>query len=140
MQKSEWTMALHEALSALETVVRSETDAVASGRIREALDLLAAKTEAFTRYREALAAWQAHAADIPALPPAVIATLRARHEAMARALQHNQAVLMTTRSVAEDLIREVSQRMSRPQPAAYGPAGQSRSAPSHAPIALSRTS
>mgnify|MGYP001167406571 CR=1 FL=1 len=140
MQRPDWAHALLDALIALDAVVVAETRAAAAGRIRDALDLLPAKMDAFARYRTALAGWQAHSEAVITLPGPLIAEIRARHEALARTLRQNHSVLTTTRSVAEDLIRDVSHQMSRPLPSAYGPAGQSRAAPSHAPIALSRTS
>lgn len=128
------------ALSDLEQVVSAETGAAAAGRIREALALLEAKTAAFARYRTVAALWQAMAEAPASLPPATLASLREKHCALARALQHNHMVLTTTRSVSEELLREVSSRIARPAPAAYGPPGQSRPVTASAPISLSRSS
>lgn len=128
------------ALIDLEQVVSTETNAAAAGRIHEALSLLEAKNAAFARYRTIAALWQAMAEATAKLPPATLATLRDRHHALARALQQNHMVLTTTRSVSEELLREVSSRIARPAPAAYGPPGQNRPAPASAPISLSRSS
>ena len=140
MPLPDWATRLLEALIALDAVVQTETAAAAAGNLREALDHLPAKTEAFARFRAALAEWQAQGKAVYDLPRSVILDVRARHETLARALHQNHLILTTTRSVAEDLIREVSHQMSRPAPSAYGPAGQSRAVPPHAPITLSRTS
>ena len=140
MHAPECAARLIEALSVLEAVITAETEAASTGRIRAALDMLEAKNAAFARYRAITAAWQQLGEATRALPGDTLVAVRTRHNALARALHHNHIALTTTRSVSEDILREVSARMSRPAPAAYGPPGQARTTAPAAPITLSRSS
>ena len=123
-------------LERLETILQQETDALRSGDVTGGLAHAADKTEAAAAYRAVLADISRLSHTLADVPEDDLAELRRRHMLFERTVSLNLAVIATMRSVAEGILREVSDRMAPILPAAYGPPGSFRSGAT-APITLS---
>lgn len=142
MQKSDMptmTETFHRAarqLADLQTIIDDETLALKQGRMSDAFRLAETKATAGAHYQSLLAELR-RLGDIAALlPEDSVAELKRRHLLFERALELNLAIIATIRSVAEGLLRDVSQHVASPSPAAYGPTGRAASTQT-APVALS---
>lgn len=128
------------ALEQLDRVIDAESAALSKGQLREGLSAGDDKAAAFAAYLAALNDMRAVPPERLRLIPGV-ERLRQRHAAFEKALSVNLAILSTTRTVSEGLLREVSSRIATGAGSAYGPPGAARSSPpASAPISLSRTS
>jgi hypothetical protein len=133
-----------EALDALESlapVIAEETALLKDGRIRQALDLSDRKSEAAARYQRALQEIKANAVSLGRFAPPSLALLRRNHEAFAEVMELNMAVLGTTRTVSESLMRELAAQVGHgQQPQGYGAYGQQTGAyrPQATPLAVSK--
>jgi hypothetical protein len=130
-----------DALDALEPIIAQETACLKDGRIRPALDLAQPKTEAAQRYQRALEDVKANAIALGRFAPPSLQLLRVRHEAFAELMELNMAVLGTTRTVSESLIRELAANVGNAHsPQGYGALGQQMGAyrPQATPLAVSR--
>jgi hypothetical protein len=131
-----------DALDALEPLIAEETGGLRDGRIRDALTLQPAKAEAASRYQRALQDMKANAIALGRYMPPSLALLRRRHEAFADLMQLNMAVLGTTRTVSESLIRELAAEVGQGrQPQGYGALGQQTAAyrAQATPLAVSKS-
>jgi hypothetical protein len=114
-----------DALEALDPVVAEETALLKQGRVRLALDLSHVKSEAAARYQRALEDVKANAVALGRFAPPSLALLRRRHEAFAELMALNMAVLGTTRTVSESLMRELAAQVGQAHtPQGYGAYGQ----------------
>jgi hypothetical protein len=133
-----------EALDALEVlapVIAEETALLKDGRIRQALDLSERKGEAAARYQRALQEIKANAVALGRFAPPSLALLRRNHESFAEVMELNMAVLGTTRTVSESLMRELAAQVGHgQQPQGYGAYGQQTGAyrPQATPLAVSK--
>jgi hypothetical protein len=130
-----------DALDVLDPLVAQETMLLKEGRIRPAMDLAPAKAEAAHRYQRALEDVKANAIALGRFAPPSLKLLRTRHEAFAERMSLNMAVLGTTRTVSESLIRELAANVgSAHSPQGYGAFGQQMGAyrAQATPLAVSR--
>lgn len=131
-----------DALDALEPLIAQETAELREGRVRKALLLQPAKADAAARYQRTLQDVKANAISLGRFAPPSLALLRRRHEAFAELMQFNMAVLGTTRTVSESLIRELAAEVGHArQPQGYGAYGQQIGGyrPQATPLAVSKT-
>jgi hypothetical protein len=131
-----------EVMSALLGIIERETELVRAGKVREAMQLEAQKTELSRRYVvvvENLKNAQEHLARVA---PELLATLRRNHETFRAMLQINLTVLATAHTVSEGIVRGVNAEVQRRNmPNTYTAAGQ-RAAPGPrniTPLAVSRS-
>ena len=122
------------ALDRLEQILGMETEALRRGDLSAGLGHADAKAEAAATYRQVLAEIDSIGPSLATAADADLIALRRRHQLFERAVTLNLAVITTMRSVAEGILREVSDRMAAPPPAAYGPTPGRRAS---APISLS---
>ncbi len=114
-----------EALDVLDPIIGQETELLREGKVQQALELSDRKAEAAQRYQRALEDIKATAIAIGRFRPPSLALLRQRHEMFAELMQLNMAVLGTTRTVSESLIRELAATVGKGQsPQGYGAYGQ----------------
>ena len=120
------------ALNELSALLIEETRLIASGHINEGLALAAEKArlaDVLTVSMQGLRRFKGQ--------EATFEHLRQLIEGMQETLALNLAVLATARTVAENLLRDVSQRLAPPAPNAYGP-GSASTRPRSGPLVLSR--
>ncbi|MCA4908917.1 MAG: hypothetical protein ING72_01100, partial [Methylobacterium sp.] len=96
------------ALDILEPLIEEETDLFRKGRLREALSLAMAKNEAAQNYTRCLETMKANTIAIGRFQPPNLERLKARHEAFARLMSLNMAVVATARTVSEGLMRDLA--------------------------------
>jgi hypothetical protein len=133
---------LNEVMDALLTVVEQETDLVRAGRIAAAAQLEQSKNDLTRLYVADTLALNANKGFIEAHQPALLKSLRQRHDNFHALLQINLTVLATAHAVAESLVRGVSAELTKKSaPQIYGASGRA-SAPranTSVPIAMMRT-
>jgi hypothetical protein len=128
-------------MAELEAVLRTETDRVRVGRIREGLSCEPRKTELAGSYLQGLQAIKANAIALARFAPDAVARLKAAHADFERVVQDNQVVLATARAVSESLVRGIADEMNRQsRPQGYGPAtaAPARRPAAGSPLVLSR--
>jgi hypothetical protein len=131
-----------DALDALDPIIAQETALLRQGRVRPALELAEAKAEAAAQYQRALEDVRANAVALGRFAPPSLALLRRRHEAFAELMAVNMAVLGTTRTVSESLMRELAAHVGHARsPQGYGALGQQMGAyrPQATPLAVSKS-
>ncbi|MGU3361932.1 hypothetical protein ACLBWX_16500 [Methylobacterium sp. M6A4_1b] len=134
------------SLEALETVLARESDHIRVGRLREGLAETERKTALAAAYFQGLEATKANAIALARFAPEGIATLKAAHARFTQALETNQAVLATARTVSEGLVKTLADEIGRTRtPTIYGrpsqaPSPYSRSGAARSqPLVLSRS-
>lgn len=133
---------LNKIMDSLEATVAEETARVRAGKLRQAIELDAAKTELSRSYAAESQRVRAAGPLIGQALPEALAALRQRHEHFQSLLSTNLTVLATAHAVSEGIIRGVSGEMTRKQaPSTYGATGRANapSPKSSQPLALSRT-
>jgi hypothetical protein len=136
-------LAALDALEALEPLIGEETALLRDGRVRNALDLSDVKAEAAGRYQRCLEDLKANAIALGRFAPPSLPLLRRRHETFAELMELNMAVLGTTRTVSESLMRELAATVGHGhQPQGYGAYGQAMGTyrPQATPLAVSKDS
>jgi flagellar biosynthesis/type III secretory pathway chaperone len=131
----------HNVMEALLELVEQETELVRAGRVNEASALAARKSQLAGIYLKAVSQLRSEAPALRARNPAALKELRQRHEQFQAQLQINLTILATMHSVAEGIIRGVSQEVARKTaPQVYGASGRHAVANQSAgvPIAVSR--
>jgi hypothetical protein len=133
---------LERIMESLLTTVEEETALVRGGRIREAAQLGAMKSELAGCYLAETERLKASKSFMQQSLPDALAALRRRHESFHALLQINLTVLATAHAVSEGIVRSVSDEINRSQvPQTYGASGRATVAKpkNRQPIALSRT-
>ncbi len=127
-------------MAALEKILTVETEHVRVGRISEGLSDEARKSELTSAYLRGLEALKANAVALARFTPSALEELRQRHADFARAIETNQIVLATARAVSENLVKGISNELSRAQtPQGYAPGrAQSAYAGKSAPLLVSK--
>ncbi|MGY6645084.1 MAG: hypothetical protein ACXIVD_07665 [Salinarimonas sp.] len=127
-------------MAALEKILTVETEHVRVGRISDGLANESRKSELTSAYLRGLEALKANAVALARFAPAPLEELRARHAEFARAIEANQIVLATARAVSENLVKGISNELSRAQaPQGYAPGrAQSAYGSKSAPLLVSR--
>jgi hypothetical protein len=131
-----------DALDALDPLIAEETSLLKDGQVRAALSLAPAKEEAARTYQRALEDVKANAVALGRFAPPSLALLRLRHEAFAELMTLNMAVIGTTRTVSESLIRELAANVGHAHaPQGYSATGRQMGAyrPQATPLAVSRS-
>ena len=132
---------LLEVMDALLGTVEEETALVRAGKLIEAAQLEAAKSELSGMYVIDTARIRANQGYLNRVAPALAADLRQRHDLFRAVLQMNLTVLATAHAVSESIMRGVSNELARKAtPQAYGATGRATTPPvsSQQPLAISR--
>jgi hypothetical protein len=133
---------LMEVMSALLGVIERETELVRAGKIREAMNFEAKKTELSRGYANAIAQLKASQKYLFQTAPELLNTLHRHHDVFRAMLQVNLTVLATAHAVSESIVRGVNTEMQRRSiPSTYTAAGK-RTAPNPrhiTPLAVSRS-
>ncbi len=133
---------LNTIMDRLVETVEEETERLRAGRLRDALELDAAKLELAQAYAAGSERVKAAKAIISTSLPAALEALRQRHAAFQRLLQKNMTVIATAHAVSEGIIRGVSGELARKRtPSTYGANGRANPPGSKTsqPLAISRT-
>lgn len=127
------------SLEALEAVLARESGHVRVGRLREGLAETERKTALSAAYLQGLEATKANAIALARFAPDGIAALKAAHARFTQAVEANQAVLATARTVSEGLVKTLADEMNRSRtPTVYGHPSQSPSPYGRAGVARSQ--
>jgi len=131
-----------DVMSKLLALVEKETALVRAGKLREAMQLEAQKTELSRCYAIAVESFRVAQEHLTQITPDLLASLRRHHETFRAMLQINLTVLATAHAVSEGIIRGVNAEVQRRNmPNTYTAAGQ-RAAPGPrhvTPLAVSRS-
>jgi hypothetical protein len=133
---------LMDVMTALLGVIERETELVRAGKLREALEFEANKTDLSRRYVGAVGQLQASQKYLSESSPELFATLHRHHDTFRAMLQINLTVLATAHAVSESIVRGVNNEMQqRNIPNTYTAAGRrSTPGPRHiTPLAVSRS-
>lgn len=135
--------AVMTAMQSLEAVLAAESAHVRVGRLREGLAASETKAALAGAYLRGLEAAKANAVALARFAPTGVEALKAAHRRFTAAVETNQTVLATARTVSEGLIKSLAADLGRARtPTVYGapsrsPSPYGRGAPS-APLVLSR--
>ena len=131
-----------EVMDTLLQMIEEETELVRAGRLREAAKLSDDKSALARLYLADTVRLQASKPYLAQTVPALLDSLRARHDTFRSLLQINLTVLATAHAISEAIIRGVNTELQRKRaPSTYTASG-SRTAPNPrnaAPLAISRT-
>lgn len=115
-------------MNALKAVLDEEASHIRAGRMKAGVIAAEPKAALAAAYMQGLEAAKANAVAMARLYPQGVETLRSAHKTFTAAVETNQAVLATARTVCEGLIRSLADDIAKSRaPAGYG-AG--RAAPS----------
>ena len=118
-------------LSALVQVMNQETTLLRAAHHREAMELSPEKTRLAQDYGTYSRAVQRQLERLKVEAPKDIARLKAGHERLATQMAENLKVIATVRTVTEDLLTDVAQRVaSASRPKTYGAGGELNAAKS----------
>ena len=116
-------------MAALEAVLAEEADHVRAGRLREGLAAAEPKVALAAAYMQGLEVAKANAVALKRFNPDGVETLRHAHRRFTAAVEANQSVLDSAKSVSEGLIKSLAEEIGRAQlPSGYG-----REAPAPSP-------
>ncbi|MDF2601719.1 MAG: hypothetical protein K0Q54_4542 [Methylobacterium brachiatum] len=108
-------------MAALEAVLAVEAAHVRAGRLREGLAAAEPKAALAAAYMQGLEVAKANAVALKRFNPDGVETLRAAHRRFTAAVEANQSVLDSARSVSEGLIKSLADEIGRAQvPSGYG--------------------
>lgn len=131
-------------MTALKSVLDEEADHIRAGRLKAGVVAAEPKMELAAAYMQGLETAKANAVAMARLHPQGVATLREAHKDFTAAVEANQAVLATARTVCEGLIRSLADDIAKSgAPTGYGggraaPSPYGRGARS-APLVVSRS-
>jgi hypothetical protein len=133
---------LMDVMSALLGIIERETELVRAGKVAEAMQLEAQKSELSRRYISTVESIKAAQKYLAQAAPELLTTLRRHHDTFRAMLQVNLTVLATAHAVSEGIVRGVNTEIQRRNiPNTYTAAGQ-RAAPGPrhiTPLAVSRS-
>jgi len=133
---------LMDVMSALLSVIETETELVRAGKLREAMKLEPKKTELSRRYVAVVGQMKASQKYLSQAAPELLKTLHRHHDVFRSMLQVNLTVLATAHAVSENIVRGVNAEMARrSMPNTYTAAGR-RTTPSPrqtTPLSISRS-
>jgi hypothetical protein len=104
---------LMEVMSALLGVIECETELVRAGKLREAMESEAKKTDLSRRYVGAVGRLKASQKYLSQVAPELLTTLHRHHDVFRAMLQINLTVLATAHAVSEGIVRGVNTEMQR---------------------------
>ncbi|MDP4004295.1 hypothetical protein [Methylobacterium sp. NEAU K] len=116
-------------MAALESVLAEEATHVRAGRLREGLAAAEPKTALAAAYMQGLEVAKANAVALKRFHPEGVEALRAAHRRFATAVEANQSVLASAKTVSEGLIKSLAEEIGRAQM----PTGYGRQAPAPSP-------
>ena len=116
-------------MAALEAVLAEEAAHVRAGRLREGVAAAEPKAAMAAAYMQGLEVAKANAVALKRFHPEGVEVLRAAHRRFTVAVEANQTVLDTARTVSEGLIKSLADEIARAQM----PAGYGRQAPAPSP-------
>ena len=106
---------------ALESVLAEEARHVRAGRLREGLAAAEPKAALAAAYMQGLEVAKANAVALKRFHPDGVENLRAAHRSFTAAVEANQSVLDSAKSVSEGLIKSLAEEIGRAQiPSGYG--------------------
>jgi hypothetical protein len=112
---------LSGAMRELEFALESETALIGAGRVRDGLAAEVRKSELAADYMLRLQHAKANIVALGRFAPDALRVFRSRQAEFERVIDRNQTVIATAKTIAEGLIRGVSEEMSRTaRPAGYG--------------------
>ena len=112
-------------LTTLVGIINEETMLLRAGRHREAGTLSAEKTRLAQDYVSLSRAVQRQLERLKAEAPDDVMMLRTGHDRLATQLAENLKVIATARTITEDLLTDVAERVARAQrPKTYGATGE----------------
>jgi hypothetical protein len=129
-------------MDSLVETVEQETALVRAGRLREAGEIDAVKTELAREYQAGTTWFKRNNDYLKRNLPDLLKTLHQRHDQFRALLQINLTVLATAQAVSESIIRGVSGELARKQsPQTYGASGKANLPGPRAsqPISVSRS-
>lgn len=132
---------LNAIMDRLVETVEQETARLRAGKLRDAVELDAAKVELARAYAAETERVKAAKDIIAKALPDALERLRLRHDAFRALLQTNLTVLATAHAVSEGIVRGVSGELARKQaPSTYGSTGRANTpgAKASQPLAVSR--
>lgn len=131
-----------DVMNALLKTVEQETELVRGGRIRDAMQLEAQKSDLSRRYVTAVGFLRSNQIYMSQNTPDLLKALHRHHDTFRAMLQINLTVLATAHAVSEGIVRGVQGEMQRrAAPQTYNSSGISNApGPRHAaPMAVSRS-
>ena len=132
---------LETAMDAIVRLLEQETELVRAGRLADAAQLQAEKTELANLYYAGASHIRTMLPALSSTHPQALADIKRKHEEFRALLQSNLTVLATAHAVSEGIMRGVSDELSRKAaPSTYGATGRTNApGPSAAqPLAVSR--
>ena len=115
-------------MAALEAVLAEEATHVRAGRLREGIAVSEPKAALAAAYMQGLEVAKANAVALKRFHPEGVERLRAAHRQFTAAVEANQTVLDSARTVSESLIKSLAEEIGRAQlPATYGRQAQAPS-------------
>lgn len=132
---------LETAMDAIVRLLEQETELVRAGRLADAAQLQAEKTELANLYYAGASHIRTMLPALSSTHPQALADIKRKHEEFRALLQTNLTVLATAHAVSEGIMRGVSDELSRKAaPSTYGATGRTNApGPSAAqPLAVSR--
>lgn len=123
------------------SIVAQETELVRAGKLAQATQLQAEKTDLANRYYAGTTRLKAMLSALPPEHQQPLAELKRRHEEFRAQLQINLTVLATAHAVSEGIMRGVSDQLARKSaPSTYGATGRTTAPGASAgqPLAVSR--
>lgn len=135
--------AVLEALAALSHVVGEETGLIKAGKLDEAMQREARKSELAGVYMKGVEQIKLNAIALARFVPEKVKRLKTAHLAFQDLIELNQTVLATARAVSESIVRDLAAESNRPMRAGgYGPAATVGagvfSRPNSGPLVISR--
>ena len=131
-----------DVMSALLGIIERETELVRAGKVAEAMQLQAQKSELSRRYISTVESIKTAQKYLAQAAPELLTTLRRHHDTFRAMLQVNLTVLATAHAVSEGIVRGVNTEIQRRNiPNTYTAAGQ-RAAPGPrhiTPLAVNRS-
>ena len=113
--------AVMDTMQALERVLAEESGHVRAGRLREGLAGSERKGELAGAYLRGLETAKANAVALARFAPVGVEALKAAHRRFAAAVETNQMVLATARTVSEGLIKSLADEIGKARtPTTYG--------------------
>lgn len=116
-------------MAALEAVLAEEAAHVRAGRLRESTVAAEPKAALAAAYMQGLEVAKANAVALKRFHPDGVEMLRAAHRRFTVAVEANQTVLASAKTVSEGLIKSLAEEIGRAQM----PAGYGRQAPAPSP-------
>ena len=126
LDDAETLCALLEArLDTVETIIREETDYLATARLADAFALYERKSIEVQTYERSLSIFRANSIALARFKPSGLERIKMRQRALQATLEANLKTLQTLRTVSENLLRGVASEVAMTRSlATYGQGGK----------------